>query len=105
MTISPWMRNGALIMGLAVSATQVSGQQQPGSSAQLRNGEIGFVINSIRPGLLADGVTQAQACPDGLSLGPKEAFAKLPAERRAALEAAFAAAAGRSLASLKRPIP
>jgi hypothetical protein len=90
---SPWMRNGALIAGLAVSATQVSGQQQPAASAQLRNGEIGFVVSSMRAALLADGVTQAEACPEGLSLGPQEAYAKLPAERRAALEAAFAASA------------
>jgi hypothetical protein len=47
----------------------------------------------MRPALLADGVTQKEACPDGLVLGPREAYAKFPAERRAALEAAFAAAA------------
>jgi len=93
MTIS-WTRNGALLAGLALAATQVSGQQQPASTAQIRNGEIGFVISSMRPAMLADGVTQQEACPDGLSLAPAEAYAKLPADRRAALESAYQASAG-----------
>jgi len=92
MTLS-WIRNGALLAGLAVTATQVSGQQQTAATAQLRNGEIGFVIASMRPALLADGTPIKEACPNGYSLGPAEAYANLPAERRAALEAAFDAAA------------
>jgi len=87
------IRGGLLSAALLISGSQVNGQQQTTPSAPLRNGEIGFVISSIRPALLAEGVTQKEACPDGLVLGPREAFAKFPPDRRAALQAAFEAAA------------
>jgi len=93
------VRNGVLVAGLALAASQVTGQQQPGATAQIRNGEIGFVVSSMRNALLADGVTVAEACPQGQSLAPADAYAKLPAERRAAFEAQYEAAAAARLAA------
>jgi hypothetical protein len=73
MTLTRTLKLGAAISVLALTATQVSGQATSAPST-LRNGEIGFVVSQILPGM-SDAPTKS-ACPDGLSISLNDVYKK-----------------------------
>lgn len=54
----------------------------PGQASFVRNREAGFVVADIKYALSPEDARKAGACPNGMSLGPREIYALTPAGKR-----------------------